>query len=230
MESKTGFILINKPSGITSHNVVDYLRKITGIKKIGHSGTLDPLATGLLILGIGRGATKLLYKFLNEKKEYIAKIRLGATSTTYDREGEIVFKKNVKIPTRQEIKNVLKRFCGKIKQIPPRFSAKKIKGKKMYELARKGEKVELKPIKVEIYKIYLLKYKWPFLEIKVNCSSGTYIRSLANDIGKELNCGGYIEELARIRIGKICLNEAVDLYKLNSQNWEKFLIDISKIL
>jgi len=93
MESKTGFILINKPSGITSHNVVDYLRKITGIKKIGHSGTLDPLATGLLILGIGRGATKLLYKFLNEKKEYIAKIRLGATSTTYDREGEIVFKK-----------------------------------------------------------------------------------------------------------------------------------------
>ena len=230
MKSKTGFILINKPSGITSHDVVDYLRKITGIKKIGHSGTLDPLATGLLILGIGRGATKLLYKFLNEKKEYIAKIRLGAISTTYDREGEIVFKENVKIPTAEEVKKILKKFCGKIEQIPPYFSAKKIKGKKMYELARKGKEVELKPIRVEIHKISFLKYKWPFLEIKVNCSSGTYIRSLANDIGKELDCGGYIEELTRIRIGKFCLDEAVGLYELNSQNWEKFLIDISKIL
>jgi len=230
MKSKTGFILINKPCGITSHDVVDYLRKITRIRKIGHSGTLDPLATGLLILGIGRGATKLLYKFLNEKKEYIAKIRLGAISTTYDKEGEIVFKKNIKIPTTEKVKKVLKKFCGRIEQIPPSFSAKKIKGRKMYELARKGKKVELKPKEVEIYKISLLKYKWPFLEIKVSCSSGTYIRSLANDIGKELNCGGYIEELTRTKIGKICLNEAVDLYKLNSQNWEKFLIDISKIL
>jgi tRNA pseudouridine55 synthase len=136
--AQEGFILINKPAGITSHDVVDKLREITRIKKIGHAGTLDPFATGLLILGIGREFTKKLSIFQKKDKEYIATLRLGAESDTFDKEGKIVEKKVEKIPERKEIEEVLKNFLGEIEQIPPAFSAKKIKGKKLYELARRG--------------------------------------------------------------------------------------------
>jgi len=137
-----GFILINKPSGITSHDVVDELRKITKIKKIGHAGTLDPFATGLLILGIGREFTKKLSIFQKKDKEYVATLRLGAESDTFDRDGKIVEKPVEKIPEKEEIEKVLKSFLGEIEQIPPVFSAKKVRGRKLYELARKGIKVE----------------------------------------------------------------------------------------
>lgn len=222
---KTGFILIDKPKGMTSHDVVDKLRKITGIRKIGHAGTLDPIATGLLILGIGREATKKLADFQKLKKEYVAKIRLGVISDTFDIEGKIEKRKNIKIPSEKEIKNVLIRFLGKIKQVPPKLSAKKIKGKKAYELARKGIEVKLKPVEVEIYKIEILNYSWPYLEIKVNCSSGTYIRTLANDIGEKLDCGGLVKELKRTKIEEFSVKNAVFLSRVNSKNWQKFLIN-----
>ena len=223
--SQFGFILIDKPSGMTSHDVVDYLRKITKIRKIGHAGTLDPIATGLLILGIGRKATKKLSQFQKLDKEYIAKIRLGAVSDTFDREGKILILKKVKIPKEKEVKEVLENFVGEILQTPPPFSAKKIKGVKLYELARKGILVKAKSKKVKIYKIKLLKYKFPYLEIKVNCSSGTYIRSLAKDIGEKLGCGGYVEELRRTKIGNFRVEKAQKLENLNSKNWQKFLFE-----
>jgi tRNA pseudouridine55 synthase len=219
-----GFILINKPAGITSHDVVDKLREITKIKKIGHAGTLDPFANGLLILGIGREFTKKLSVFQKKDKEYIANLRLGAESDTFDRDGKIVERKVEKIPEREEIEETLKIFLGEIEQIPPAFSAKKIGGKKFYELARKGIKVEPKPQRVKIYEISILEYKFPYLKIKVKCSSGTYIRSLANDIGKKLGCGAYVEELTRTKIGEFSIENAIELSKLNSQNWRNFLI------
>jgi len=220
---KGGFILINKPPGITSHDVVDKLREITGIKKIGHAGTLDPFAQGLLILGIGREFTKKLSIFQKKDKEYIATLRLGAESDTFDRDGKIVERTVEKIPEREEVEKVLKSFLGEIEQIPPLFSAKKIKGKKLYELARKGIKVKPKPQKVKIYEISILEYKFPYLKIKVKCSSGTYIRSLANDIGKKLKCGAYVDELTRTKIGEFSIEKAIDLSKLNSQNWKEFI-------
>jgi len=223
MVENWGFLLIDKPKDITSHDVVDRLRKITGIKKIGHAGTLDPFATGLLILGIGRPATKKLGYFLKLDKEYITTLRLGATSNTFDSTGQIQFKKNIKKPTLNQIKQVLKQFIGKTKQIPPAFSAKKIKGKKLYELARQGKILDIKPQEINIYKIQILSYKFPLLTIKVKCSSGTYIRSLVNDIGEKLNVGAYTAELRRTKIGQFSVKQAQKLEKINSQNWQNYL-------
>ena len=220
---KSGFILINKPSGPTSHDIVDAMREITGVKKIGHAGTLDPFASGLLILGVGREATKKLSVFLKENKEYTAKIKLGAVSTTYDRDGEIRLVQSAESLPPADIKKTLKKFIGEIEQVPPAFSAKKIKGKKLYELARAGIEVKLKPAPVVVYSIELLNYDWPFLETRVKCSSGTYIRSLARDIGRSLGCGGYLEELCRTKIGRFSLKEAVKISRLNPQNWQEFL-------
>jgi tRNA pseudouridine55 synthase len=219
-----GFILINKPTKITSHDVVDTLRRITGIKKIGHAGTLDPFATGLLILGIQREFTRRLSFFQKKDKEYIATLKLGAESDTFDKDGKIFEKEVKKIPEKKEIEKILKSFLGEVEQTPPAFSAKKIGGKKLYELARRGIKTEIKPQKVKIYEISVLEYHFPYLKIKVKCSSGTYIRSLANDIGKKLGCGAYVEELVRTKIGEFSIENAVELSKLNPQNWRNFLL------
>jgi tRNA pseudouridine55 synthase len=221
-----GFLLINKPKGITSHDVIDKLREITKIKKIGHAGTLDPFATGLLILGVGRDFTKRLSIFQKKDKEYIATLELGKESDTFDIEGKILKKEIKKIPSRKEIEEILKNFLGEILQIPPIFSAKKIKGKKLYELARKGIKIKPKPQKVKIYEILILDYNFPYLKIKVKCSSGTYIRSLANDIGKKLGCGAYLYELKRTKIDNFSIEKAVDLDKINFKNWKDFLFDL----
>jgi tRNA pseudouridine55 synthase len=222
-----GFILVNKPSGPTSHDIVDHLRRITGVKKIGHAGTLDPFATGLLILGIGRPATKLLGKFLKQAKEYIATIKLGAVSDTYDRTGEILQITNGKLQiTKETIEKTLKNFVGEIEQIPPMYSAKKVKGKKLYQLARQGKSIARQPQKVTVYKIKLLKFSKSTLKIKVGCSSGTYIRSLADDIGRTLGHGAYLEELCRTKIGQFDLENAVDLNKINSVNWRQSLIGL----
>ncbi len=220
----SGFILINKPAGITSHDVVDRLRKITKVKKIGHAGTLDPFATGLLICGIGRETTKRLDIFLKQDKEYVAQLKLGFISDTYDREGKIEEKKGKK-PSLPEINKAVDGFEGETEQKPPMFSAKKIKGKKLYQLARKGIEIELKPHKVVIKKIEVLNYNYPVLEIKVSCSSGTYIRSLANDMGEKLKCGAYLQELCRTKIGQVSLEQAVKLSALTPENWPNLLFD-----
>lgn len=221
--TESGFILINKPIKMSSHGVVEAMRKITGIKRIGHAGTLDPAAQGLLILGIGKEATKRISDFQKMEKEYLAKIRLGAISNTYDKEGQIEEKETSKAFSREIVERTIKKFIGEIDQSPPIFSAKRIGGERLYKLARKGIKLEIKPVKVTIYSISILNYNWPYLEINVRCSTGTYIRSLANDIGKELECGGYLDSLCRVRIGEYNLIKAKNLEELNFGNWHNFL-------
>jgi tRNA pseudouridine55 synthase len=204
-----GIVLFNKPKNYTSYQIVEFFKKRTK-KKVGHGGTLDPLAEGLLILGIGK-YTKELNKFLKESiKTYIAEIILGARSTTYDREGKITQTNGDYTQTNADrIEKIVNFFIGEIEQIPPPFSAVKIKGKPAYLLARKGKKVELKPRKVRIYEIKILDYNWPTLKIEVTSSSGTYIRSLANDIGEKLGCGGYLNDLKRTRINEFKVEQAL---------------------
>ncbi len=222
MNFNKGIHLINKPIDWTSHDVVAFIRgkakhspDFKNIKKIkvGHSGTLDPFATGLLIVGVGREYTKKMDEFKKLPKIYEAVIKLGATSDTQDKTGEIKESDNINIPNKNTLKNTLKTFLGNQEQTPPMFSAKKVQGKKLYELARQGIEIERKPVKIELYKIKLLKYKYPFLNIRVKCSTGTYIRTLANDIGEKLQTGAYCEGLTRIRIGKYKLRKAEEIKK-----------------
>lgn len=222
------FILIDKPKGITSHDVIERLRDITKEKKIGHAGTLDPNATGLLVIGVGKESTKKLGKIsVNTKKIYEAEIYLGEEKDTDDIEGVTISKvKGFLAPSEKEIRLILASFIGKKMQIPPSFSAIKIKGKKAYEIARKGKKVKLDPREITIYSIRLLKYQYPILIIKTTVSSGTYIRSLARDIGKMIGSGGYLSNLERVGIGKFSLDKAVKLGQLNKNNWKKFAKDI----
>ena len=211
------FILINKPKGITSDDVIDYLRKVTGIRKIGHSGTLDPLANGLLIVGIGRESTRQLEKFLKLPKTYLAEIFLGQERDTDDAEGKIISeKKNLQPFPVEKIKKTLSKFLGEQKQIPPKFSAIKIKGRKAYQLARRKKAFQLPPRKITIFQIDLLKYQFPYLKIKVRCSSGTYIRALARDIGYQLECGAYLSNLCRLAIGDFNLDQAVEINKIDN--------------
>ncbi len=222
-EQKSGFMIVNKPVGITSFGVIAKLRKITGIKKIGHAGTLDPFATGVLIVAIGRKATREIDTFVKLNKEYIAKINLSSTTDTYDTEGEITEKFEDKGIDQEELEKVLKSFLGKQKQIPPMFSAKKIGGKKLYELAREGKVVERQPSDIEIFNIEKLAYKWPYLDIKLKVSSGTYIRTLGYDIGKKLGYGGHLKELQRTEIDKYSLKDSNNLEDINQDNWYKLL-------
>lgn len=223
-DKKSGFLLINKPSGPTSHDIIDQLRRVTGIKKIGHAGTLDPFASGLLIVAVGREATREIGKFVKLDKEYIAMLYLGATTDTYDRTGKQLEVRSKKLEVKiNRVEEVLEKFIGKQEQVPPMFSAKKVGGKKLYKLARQGIEVERKPAPIEIYDIKILKYKWPLLKMKVLCSSGTYIRSLAHDIGKELDCGAYAQELERIAISGLRIDKAISAATLDQRNWVKFI-------
>ncbi len=222
------FLLINKPKGITSHDVIYFVRKVTAEKKVGHAGTLDPNATGLLIVGVGRNSTKKLGRIAKDtKKTYEVEIFLGEERDTDDSEGQIISKKNdFPVPNTTLLKKTLISFKGKQKQIPPAYSALKIKGKKAYELARKGKKVALKERDVIIQSIELLQYKYPVLTIRTTVSSGTYIRALARDIGKQLSCGAYLRNLKRIRIGNFNLEDATDMNELTTDNWKNFVIEI----
>lgn len=217
------FLLIDKPKGITSHDVVDRVRKITSERRVGHAGTLDPNATGLLIVGVGREATKKLGEVAKKtRKTYEAEIFLGEERDTDDAEGMVVSKaKGLLPPGKNEVRKILASFTGDQKQTPPAFSALKIKGKKAYELARKGEKIKLKPRKIMIYSIKLVDYQYPILKIKTTVSSGTYIRALARDIGKKLSCGAYLRNLRRTRIGKFSIKNAVALEEATEKNLKK---------
>lgn len=221
MNMKPGIYNIYKPSGPTSHDMVDKIRKLSrnptshkatqGREKVGHAGTLDPFAEGVLIVAIGRAYTRKLGQFLKMDKTYRTTIRLGATSDTDDLTGKIMLIPNAKKVTRRQVTMAIKKFIGKIKQTPPAFSAIKIKGKKAYELARRGITPELKPRPVKIYAIKILKYRWPFLEITTKVSSGTYIRSLARDLGQALGIGGYLEKLTRTKVGRFNLTKSINL-------------------
>ncbi|MCS7091798.1 MAG: tRNA pseudouridine(55) synthase TruB [Patescibacteria group bacterium] len=218
-----GYLLIDKPKNLTSHDVINILRKITGVKKIGHAGTLDPNATGLLIIGIGREFTKKLGYFASQvSKEYEAEIILGETRDTFDAEGAVI-RVNSLVPSLDQIKLVLEKKIGRQKQIPPKFSAIKIQGRKAYELARKGESFMLKPKDVVVHSIDLLDYNYPKLKLLLKVSSGTYIRSLANDVGDMLSCGAYLNELRRTKIGKYSVCEADKLENIKPENWQRFV-------
>ncbi|MBS0654212.1 MAG: tRNA pseudouridine(55) synthase TruB [Verrucomicrobia bacterium] len=207
-----GVLLVDKPSNITSFGIVSILRKRTGVKKIGHGGTLDPFATGLLVLLIGRDFTKRAGEFLEGDKEYRAHMHLGAATDTYDVDGKVV-ETSVVVPTLEEVTAVVNRFQGSIMQVPPMFSAKKIAGKRLYELARKGIEVERSPKAVQL-RIQIISYQYPELELHVACSKGTYIRSLAHDIGKELGCFAHLSKLRRCRSGNFSLDDAISFEAL----------------
>ena len=230
------FLLINKPEGWTSFDVVGYIRKIFRQKnpelkkiRVGHAGTLDPFATGLLIVAVGREATCEIENFKNLPKVYIADIKLGEVSNTGGKSGNIepykptginkliinlkskILNKDFRTPDNFDIKKTLKKFIGPQHQVPPMFSAKKIDGQRLYKLARLGKKIKRKANKIEIFDLKLLDYQYPFLKIEVNCSPGTYIRTLAEDIGKKLGVGAYCQELKRTFIGSYNLNDAIEL-------------------
>lgn len=220
------FLLVDKPKGMTSHDVVSRVREISGERRVGHAGTLDPIATGLLIVGIGRESTKKLGVIAKgTKKTYFADIVLGEERDTDDREGVVVSKaKGVLSPTRDKITRTVLGFKGEQLQVPPKYSAIKVSGKKAYELARKGKKVNLKARKIRIYSIKLLDYRYPLVKIEAEVSAGTYVRALARDIGRKLGMGGYLSELRRTKIGEYSLRDAVSLEKLTGKNWKRFAI------
>lgn len=211
-----GFLNIYKPKGITSHDVVSILRKITKIKQIGHTGTLDPFAQGVLPICIGK-ATRLI-EYLQDDKEYIAQIQFGQNTDTYDIDGEVTENFDKKI-TADDLKNILPAFRGEISQLPPIYSAIKVNGKKLYDYARKGESVEIKPRNITISKLELLDFdiEKQTAEIIVGCSKGTYIRSLAFDIGKKLGCGAFLSELTRTKAGTFNIENTVSLENLKAK-------------
>ena len=211
-QTKNGILNIDKPQGITSHDVVDAIRKIFPDQKVGHTGTLDPLATGVLPICIGE-ATKLSDNLTSEIKKYSVKMLLGVETDTYDITGRIVF---ASVFNKDEIyiKERIKRFIGKQQQMPPKYSAIKVEGKKLYQYARENKDVEIKPRDIEIYNIDNIKIDLESKEVAfdVECSKGTYVRSLVNDIGKKIGCGATMTELRRIRTGNFKIEDSIPLY------------------
>ncbi len=210
-----GFLNVNKPKGMTSHDVVAYLRRVLHIKQIGHTGTLDPFATGVLPIAIGK-ATKLI-EYLDDDKQYLATIQFGKNTKTYDVEGEVteVFDKKI---SQNDLISVLKNFEGEIMQLPPIYSAIKVNGKKLYDYARQGLEVEIKPRQVFISKIELKSFdvEKQSAQILIACSKGTYIRSIAYDIGKTLGCGGYLTGLVRTKAGRFLIENSAELDELQT--------------
>ncbi|MFA5021212.1 MAG: tRNA pseudouridine(55) synthase TruB [Patescibacteria group bacterium] len=208
-------IAINKPKGPTSFDIVAQVRKITKVKKVGHAGTLDPLASGVLVVAIGRDDTKKINLIVEKEKEYVADIRLGRTSATDDEEGEKSVVNNNQ-PDELEIIAVLQKFIGEIDQVPPQFSAIKINGRPAYKSARAGRVLEMKPRRVLIKQIELLNYKYPDLKIRVVTGPGVYIRSLARDIGNRLKTGAYMSGLIRTRVGEYKLEDCTAMENIKN--------------
>jgi tRNA pseudouridine55 synthase len=221
-----GYLLIDKPAGWTSHDVVakvrNNLKKEVGHKvKVGHTGTLDPFATGLLVLMIG-SYTKRAEEFSKLDKVYEAEIVLGSVSSTGDPEGEIT-KESDKTPTQEEVIETLEKFKGQVEQTPHKFSALKIDGQRAYKLAREGKVVKLEPRKVTIYSIEDIEYKYPTLKFSTRVSSGTYIRSLAEDIGKDLSTGAYLSALRRTEVNKFNIRDSLNLKDLDGKSISSYL-------
>lgn len=195
-----GILLVDKPAGITSHDVVDKIRKAAGMRRVGHTGTLDPGATGLLILCLG-WATRLADFFVDQEKTYEGVLRLGVTTDSYDMDGRVVEEKQVPDLNEDDIRAVFARLTGDIEQLPPMISAVKVGGKRLYKLARQGETVERQPRPVKVYEFSLLSYTAPDAAFRVRCSRGTYARALCHDAGALLGCGGMLAALRRTQVG-----------------------------
>ena len=238
-----GFLLIDKPAGMTSHDVVDRLRRFTGTKTIGHAGTLDPFATGLLLVGVGRTATREMQKLVGLNKEYEATFVFGAMSDTDDKTGKIttgIGGISTDVGLEEKIQATLPSFTGNISQIPPAYAAIKIGGKKMYEAAREGKPLIAEPRNVHVDSFELTPSNRPTLQssnhplpvfsFRIACSSGTYIRALARDLGAKLGVGSYVEELRRTNIGPFDVKKSVALNVLSFEPWKRFLVPTEEIL
>lgn len=208
-----GILLVDKPSGPTSHDVVDLVRRQFKIEKVGHTGTLDPIATGLLVLTLGK-ATKLTEKLTAQTKDYEATLLLGMSSDTQDIHGKVLRQTPAIDATEKQIRQVILNFKGEQNQMPPMFSAVKKNGKKLYELARQGKVVDRPPKRITLFEIKIVKMDLPRVTIFVSCSKGTYIRTLCHDIGEKLGCGGVLYSLRRLRLGPFHMDQAAPLREL----------------
>jgi len=228
----SGVLVIDKPIGMTSHDVVQIIRKGTNIRRAGHTGTLDPRASGVLVVLVGPSVRLSEYVSASDKR-YQAVVQLGTTTDTYDADGRVLNITAVDISEKQ-FNDVLQSFVGEIEQVPPPYSAVKVKGKKAYEMARQGEEVNLEPRMINVYNLELLEWAPPEAVIDVYCSSGTYVRSLAHDLGEKLGCGAHLIGLRRTKSGRFTLRDAVPLRKLreafDNGSWEEFLIPAAEAL
>lgn len=220
--SLEGILNIDKPGGITSHDVVKQIRRISGIRRVGHAGTLDPLATGVMLICVGR-ATRLVEYLVGQSKRYLATVRLGQVTDTYDADGAIIAEMPVQA-SQEDIELALVHFRGRIQQKAPAYSAIKRDGQPLYKLARQGKDVDPPVREVHIYDLQLRKWDTPFLQLEITCSSGTYVRSLAYDLGQELGCGGHITTLKRTAVGDFSLAQAVTLDELQKGEWTRCLL------
>ncbi|HSR48470.1 MAG TPA: tRNA pseudouridine(55) synthase TruB [Anaerolineales bacterium] len=220
-----GLMIVDKPVGPTSHHIVGMVRKGTGIRKVGHAGTLDPRASGVLVLCLG-AATRLSEYLSGTSKEYEALVRFGVSTRTFDTDGEVTHRSN-KSPTRREIDEILPSFRGEIEQRPPPFSAVKVRGRKAYELARAGDEPDLEPRRVQIHRLEIHSYTPPDLALLVECSAGTYIRSLAQDLGERLGTGAHLAGLRRTRAGPFRLEESTPMPMLEvgmlTGKWDRYV-------
>ena len=227
-----GLLLIDKPLGLSSNQALSKIKFLFSPKKVGHTGTLDPMATGLLPICLGE-ATKFSSYLLNADKTYVGLIRLGYKSSTGDKEGEIIKQEFDKIPSKSVVKTILKNFIGPIDQLPPMFSALKHKGKPLYLYAREGINIPRPKRKILIHEIELLDYQGDELRLKIKCSKGTYIRTLAEDIGDKLNVGAYLLELNRTGIGSLSIDSAVkieQIEEIKEQERVKLLLPVDELL
>lgn len=229
----SGVLVVDKPIGMTSHDVVQIIRRGTGIRRAGHTGTLDPRASGVLVVLIGPAVRLSEYVSASDKR-YQATIRLGSSTDTYDAEGVVTSSGSVENITEEQFVDTLQNFVGEIEQVPPPYSAVKVQGRKAYEMAREGEEVELEPRKIQVYSLDLLEWASPEAVVDVFCSSGTYVRSLANDLGTALGCGAHLVGLRRTKSGRFTLRDAVPLRRLQESftagNWYKYLIPAAEAL
>jgi tRNA pseudouridine55 synthase len=228
----SGIINLNKPSGPSSFDMVRLVRRGTRVKRVGHAGTLDPLASGVLLILLGN-ATRVTEYLMDLPKVYRARVRLGVETTTYDREGDVVARLDVDV-NESAVRDCLAVFTGEIEQRPPAFSAIKIAGRPAYERARRGEPVDLRPRTVKIERLALALFDPPRLEIEVECSRGTYIRSLAHDIGSHLGCGAHLEALERARVGPFGIEDSVGVpeveERLEAETWQEIVMPMDAAL
>lgn len=229
----SGVLVLDKPIGMTSHDVVQVVRRGTGIRRAGHTGTLDPRASGVLVVLVGPAVRLSEYVAASDKR-YQATIHLGSSTDTYDSEGKITGTSPVDHISEDQFDEILQKFVGEIEQVPPPYSAVKVKGKKAYEMARKGEDVDLEPRIINVYSLEILEWAPPEAVIDVYCSSGTYVRSLAHDLGKELGTGAHLVGLRRTKSGRFTLRDAVPLRRLQESfevgDWYRFLIPAAEAL
>jgi len=214
---KEGVFAVYKDEGMTSHDVIDVVRRVTREKRVGHAGTLDPCAKGVLVVAVGRAATKTLGEITGSEKEYITRVKLGWRSTTDDREGDKEEVPASRIPTEEQVRAALAGFEGVISQRPPIYSALKVGGRAAYKLARAHKQIELSERQVEAKAVELIRYEWPWLDVRLVTGSGFYVRSFARDLGAALGTGGYVDQLERTRVGIYTKEQALRISDLRRQ-------------